>query len=209
MSASVCGVRRRYLGAHLDGSLLQTFSAGNPSLLQQARSLATREVRFDDSECVFTWRPGYTQVWSYVQVRIRLNFDANVSAADRAALPGRWKQGIETVWNNKGGAAHASETFCPFQFEVVFVTSGEHHQVRVVQGSGATNMGTWHTADSGNVAAHEFGHMRGNDDEYPDTTCPSRNPVSTGTVMDNNSNNVPLRMLGRLAGDLGSTAAAA
>jgi hypothetical protein len=207
MSASVSGVRRRYVGQHQDGSLLSTVMAGKPSVLQRMRDLAPREVRFDVSECIYSWSAAYSQTWSYIQIRIRLDFDSNVSAADRTALPTRWKTGIETVWNNKGGAAHASESFCPFQFEVVFVTSGEHHRVRVVQGSGATNMDTWHTADSGNVAAHEFGHMLGNPDEYTSSTCPSRSPVSTGTVMDNNSNTVPLRLLNRLAGDLGSAAA--
>ena len=206
MSASVAGVRRRYLGAHLNGGLRADMMAGQTSLLQRTRQLATHEVSFDDSECVYSWRPAYTQVWSYIQIRIRLNFDSGVSAADRAALPIRWKQGIENVWNNKGGVAGNGESFCGFQFEVQFVTSGEHHQVRVVQGSGATDMGIWHTVDSGNTAAHEFGHMMGNNDEYTSTACPSRNPVSTGTIMDNNSNNVPLRMLQPLADQLGSIA---
>jgi hypothetical protein len=206
MSASVAGVRRRYLGAQLNGSLRKDMMAGQASLLQRTRQLATHEVSFADSECTFGWQAAFTQVWSYIQIRIRLDFDSNVSAADRAALPIRWKQGIENVWNNKGGVAGHDESFCPFQFEVQFVTSGEHHQVRVVQGSGHTNMGVWHTVDSGNTAAHEFGHMMGNNDEYTDAACPNRSPVNTGTVMDNDSNNVPLRMLQPLADQLGSTA---
>ena len=67
---------------------------------------------------------------------------------------------------------------------VQFVTAGAHHNVRVIAGSGRSDMLNWHTTDSGNVAAHEVGHMLGNADEYADANCPSRSPVNTGTVMD-------------------------
>ena len=56
----------------------------------------------------------------------------------------------------------------------------------------------------GAVASHEFGHMLGNPDEYTSGTCPDRSPVNTGTVMDDNSNNIPLRLLQRLSDDLNS-----
>jgi len=46
---------------------------------------------------------------------------------------------------------------------------------------------TWDTNDSGDVASHEFGHMLGLVDEYPDPNCPNRSPVNTGTVMDDNT----------------------
>jgi hypothetical protein len=59
-------------------------------------------------------------------------------------------------------------------------------------------MTNWDTDDSGNVAAHEFGHMIGHPDEYADATCPARNPVSTGTVMDDNTETVA-RLYNRLA----------
>ncbi|MDD4906670.1 MAG: hypothetical protein PHD39_11000 [Methylobacter tundripaludum] len=84
------------------------------------------------------------------------------------------------------------------------MTSNPHHIVRVQTGPARSNMTLWDTMDTGNVAAHEFGHMHGNPDEYTDAACPGRNPVNTGTVMDNNSNNLPQRLMQRLADNVGS-----
>jgi hypothetical protein len=46
--------------------------------------------------------------------------------------------------------------------------------------------------------------MLGHPDEYTDANCPGRTPVNTGTVMDNNSNNVPARLMTRFATNIGS-----
>ena len=70
-------------------------------------------------------------------------------------------------------------------------------------------MSNWDTNDTGGVAAHEFGHMLGHVDEYPENPpCPDRDPVNTGTVMDNNSNNVPSRLMNRFANNIGSNVVA-
>jgi bacillopeptidase F (M6 metalloprotease family) len=69
-------------------------------------------------------------------------------------------------------------------------------------------MTTWDTQDTGAVAAHEFGHMLGLVDEYSDSNCPGRSPVNTGTIMDNNSNVVPDRMMTRFANNIGSNVVA-
>jgi bacillopeptidase F (M6 metalloprotease family) len=66
-------------------------------------------------------------------------------------------------------------------------------------------MSTWDTEDNGAIAAHEFGHMLGNPDEYTDRVCPNRNPVNTGTIMDDNTANIPDRMMKRFADNIGST----
>ena len=63
-----------------------------------------------------------------------------------------------------------------------------HLTVRVKRGDGRSNLSLWHTDDSGDVASHEFGHLLGHPDEYSeDDVCPNRNPVDTGTVMDDNT----------------------
>ena len=59
--------------------------------------------------------------------------------------------------------------------------------VRVLVGPNRSDMTNWDTMDTGDVASHEYGHMIGHPDEYASTTCPRRSPVSTGTVMDDNT----------------------
>jgi bacillopeptidase F (M6 metalloprotease family) len=55
------------------------------------------------------------------------------------------------------------------------------------------------------VAAHEFGHLIGNKDEYQaEGECRGRDPINTGTIMDNNTDNVPARMMQRFADNIGS-----
>ena len=66
-------------------------------------------------------------------------------------------------------------------------------------------MNNWYTDDDGDTAAHEFGHMIGHPDEYPDTHCPHRHPVNTGTIMDELGGTIPDRLLKRFADNLGST----
>ena len=68
-------------------------------------------------------------------------------------------------------------------------------------------MTTWDTSDTGAVASHEFGHMIGNPDEYTDANCPNRSPVNTGTITDDNSNNIPARLLQGLADNINSSVA--
>jgi hypothetical protein len=72
-------------------------------------------------------------------------------------------------------------------FDVQWVTNNPHHTVKVIRGPARSNMTTWDTQDTGDVAGHEFGHMLGLVDEYSDPVCPARSPVNTGTVMDDNT----------------------
>jgi hypothetical protein len=112
-----------------------------------------------------------------------------VSADEIANLRNVWRTGIENKWSNRFGCCNGNNCSCQcaLQFRVEWVTSNEHHRVRVRRGPARSNMTTWDTSDTGDVASHEFGHMIGHPDEYSDSACPSRSPVNTGTVMDDNT----------------------
>ena len=91
-------------------------------------------------------------------------------------------------------------------FKVHWVTTDPHHIVAVHSGSGRSDEGNWYVMDPPGVATHEFGHMLGFPDEYQDDDlCPGRSPVGTGTVMDNNSNFVPQRLIQFIPDAIGTT----
>jgi hypothetical protein len=143
------------------------------------------ERRFSRSECIFSWSAAFQQSCTAVTVRIRLVPDTGITAQELATLRATWEAGIEDKWSGHfvctGPYGNSTITF-----NARFVTSNAHHTVRVSRGPGQTVMTRWFTDDNGDTAAHEFGHMIGNQDEYVDSRCPNRSPVSTGTVMHNN-----------------------
>jgi hypothetical protein len=149
----------------------------------------TEEVRFSVSECVYGWTAAYAQRGTHITVRIRLVPDTGISAQTMATLRNAWQQGIEQKWGNRFGCCDTPgcDCQCPLTFSVEWVTSNEHHSVRVQVGPNRSDMTNWDTMDTGDVASHEFGHMLGHPDEYASSACPSRSPVSTGTVMDDNT----------------------
>ena len=207
MSLSVRGIARRFLNRTGVFSVRQVFFGGTGGIVmlrERLASLARQEISFDVSECVYAWTARYQQTWSHVRVRVQLNPDAVITAATMATLRTAWENGIENRWSNRWGIGRPGEITCPLTFDVEWVTSNAHHMVRVQTGPAQSNMTLWDTSDTGNVAAHEFGHMHGNPDEYTSAACPDRNPVNTGTVMDNNSNNLPQRLMQRLADNVGS-----
>lgn len=144
---------------------------------------AGQEISFSVAECVFGWTAAFVQAGTNVTARIRLNPDADVSASLLEEVKGRWKRGIEDKWSYRFGCGS-----CALTFQVVWTTVNPHLTVRVKKGGGRSNLGLWHTDDSGNVASHEFGHLLGHPDEYEeDDVCPDRSPANTGTVMDDNT----------------------
>lgn len=208
---SLKGIARKYGGITGGFSVVSNIFgissiSGSESLRVKLESMAQEEFSFSVSECIFGWTAAFEQTWTHIRVRIRLNPDADISAATMNTLRTTWQNGIESIWSNQWGCGRSGELTCALTFEVLWVNTDQHHTVRVNAGTKCfnamgnpmrcpTNKGRWHTNDSGNVAAHEFGHMLGHPDEYTDSDCPGRNPVNTGTVMDNNSANVPATLM--------------
>ena len=149
----------------------------------------TVEVSFAVNECSYGWTAAFAQQGTHITVRIRLVPDGGISADTMTTLRDTWKRGIEDKWSNRFGCCdnEACDCRCALTFGVEWVTSGEHHAVRVQVGPARSNMTNWDTMDTGDVASHEFGHMLGWPDEYSDGNCPNRSPVNTGSVMDDNT----------------------
>jgi hypothetical protein len=207
MGISVRGAARHALGRTGPISVRQVFLNGGTtaSFRSMVTTLVRQEVSFPVSECVFGWTTRYQQTWSDVVVRIRLNPDAGITEATMANLRTTWETTIQDRWSNRWAIGRPGESPLPIRFDVQWITANEHRVVRVRPGPERSNMGLWDTEDTGAVAAHEFGHMIGNPDEYAEPErCPDRSPVDTGTIMDNNSNIIPARLLTRLATNVGS-----
>ena len=145
------------------------------------------EVSFPVSECVYGWTARYLQSGTHVTVRIQLNPDAGITDATMNALRTTWRNGIIATWSNRFECRASNGARQPVTFDVQWVGSNAHHVVRVQPGPARSNMGLWDTNDTGDVSAHEFGHMLGHPDEYADAACPARSPVNTGTVMADNT----------------------
>jgi hypothetical protein len=150
---------------------------------------AAQEVSFAVSECIYGWTARFRQEGTNIRVRIRLAPDEDVTADELDELKERWKRGIEEKWSYRFLCCTRPDcdNRCALTFTVDWVDEGEHHRVRVRRGPERSNMTTWDTEDTGDVASHEFGHMLGHPDEYEDDNCPDRSPVNTGTVMDDNT----------------------
>lgn len=147
------------------------------------------------AECVYSWTAAYRQEGTHIIVRIQLVPDTGVTAQQIQNLSAMWEAAIENKWSNAFACCCSkvatSTIMCKnwgaLTFDVQWVNNNPHHTVTVSVGPGQTNMLNWDTADSGDVASHEFGHMIGLVDEYQRWNCPNRSPVNTGTVMDDNT----------------------
>jgi hypothetical protein len=205
---SLNGIVRQYLGRTKPYSVRDVLVQRN--LRSILESIATRERSFDYREncgggVTFGGTAAYQQVWTTVIVRINLIFDPSIPAITRNNLMTTWRDAIQSNWSFKWGCSSSGESTCRLIFEVQWTANNPHHTVQVVVGPSRSNMGKWDTMDSGAVASHEFGHMLGLLDEYSaPTECAMRNPINTGTIMDNNSSCFPSRLTTQFASNLGS-----
>jgi hypothetical protein len=157
------------------------------------------EAAFPVAECVYSWDAAYLQLGTHVVIRIQHILDPAVDPATLAALQTTWRTGIINKWSNIFDCTAPNGDRRPLTFDVEWVNSDAHHLVQVIPGPARSNMTSWDTSDTGAVASHEFGHMLGHSDEYPDPACPTRSPVNTGTVMHDNTETVS-RHYQRIAG---------
>jgi hypothetical protein len=103
-----------------------------------------------------------------VIVRIRLfNDPGNERDAISDEAVSRWERGINEHWNGKFRFRHGGTRLDVYFVPVfVFYDDSAHHSVRVLPGDERSARTKWYEDDSGETAAHEFGHMIGNADEY-------------------------------------------
>jgi hypothetical protein len=144
------------------------------------------------SECIYGWTAAYRVTEERdcrlrVVVRIRLEPDADVTAAQLQAAQAIWEPAIEQAWTGRF-ELHRANGRCTcrlyaVELDVQWVASGEHHVVQVHAGSGRADMGNFFLNNTGGTAAHEVGHMLGNADEYTDPACPARTVTSDNSIM--------------------------
>lgn len=214
---SLKGVARRYGGLSGNFSVLKdvygllSSPIASISLRSKLESMAREEHLYTLSQCggLQSCTVAFEQTWTHITVRLMLDPDTGITNTTLNNLRNTWKNGIENTWSNRWGCRTPGELTCTLTFEVQWVTTNQHFFVRVRPGPETSSVGnhgraTWDTLDTGAVASHEFGHMIGNRDEYLDSNCPDRDPADTGTVMDNNTNIVPARMMRLFAYNIGS-----
>lgn len=153
---------------------------------------APSEVSEPRSECIYGWTSRYQMIEERecvlrVVLRIRLNPDAGISQQDLQTARDTWEQGIEQRWSGRFPIERRSGDCACARYRVTvdlqWVTTGEHHVVRVRPGSGRADMANWFITSTGGTAAHEAGHMLGYADEYADAACPNRIVTSDGSIM--------------------------
>ncbi len=145
-----------------------------------------RERRFYSmSSGPYSWSPIYDIEFVseelHIYTSIYLSGTGAVTQQDIDSLEPIWESGIEGGWNGQYQILHDNTYYYDILYDVSFVdtwTSGvDHYQVQVRPGPERSNMLLWDTEDTGQVAAHEYGHMVGNYDEYNGGATDPSNPI--------------------------------
>ncbi len=117
------------------------------------------------------YRLGLTASKLVVSVVIKLKPKAGVKDDKIEELKKRWLTGIQGVWNDQMMADNGKGKSYDIAFRPLFVDKDSkqtvHFVVDVHNKDQRSDVGNWDTYDKGSeTAAHEFGHMLGNKDEY-------------------------------------------
>jgi hypothetical protein len=172
------------------------------------RLFAPNEFSEARSECIYGWTAAFRitedrECVLTITLRIRLNPDAGVTQQQLQAAQTTWEQAIEQAWSGRFRIRRRNGNCACEEYRVVvdvqFVTTNEHHVVRVRAGSGRADMTNWFITSTGGTAAHEAGHMFGNADEYADPACPARTVTSDNSIMQTTSGTVRPRHYERFA----------
>jgi len=108
---------------------------------------------------------------SELRVIVRIRFVRANAPADTFYLSDekhrQWRSGIEAAWNNRFIATNG-RTRLNIIFVPTFIDHNPHFEVTIIESPSfvRSNETNWWLGDDGNLAAHEFGHMVGNPDEY-------------------------------------------
>jgi len=173
---------------------------------------ADKEVTGHVVDGIYGWDYKYLQRGDELTLKLKLSPDPNVTKEELEELKRRWRHGIENKWSEKFGCCDKSDindgkcvgcSYSTVMLNVEFVEEGEYATIRVRRGPARSNYTTWDTADTDDVAAHEIGHHLGLKDEYQAPSVPTRTPVNTGSVMDNNTGSSEKRHYEAICGNIG------
>jgi hypothetical protein len=132
-----------------------------------------KEAMYDEGEVKkYTGERNYelVRLTNSVRVIVRINLTedpANTTTGATDDVVGKWEAAISKRWNNKFRLRCASKTL-DLWFVPVFVYHDDnaHFQVKVTADNQRADETNWHSLRDPDHAAHEFGHMLGNPDEY-------------------------------------------
>jgi hypothetical protein len=172
---SVVGIRQA-IASQFEGSQnedLQRALQEQHGVRAEAAGIGGKRVHYEDGALEkYTGAGAFELVRmnSHVRVIVRIklyndrNNERNVISNESIQ---RWEEGINRYWNGKfrlrNGARALDVYFLPV---FVFYDDSAHHDVRVLPGDERSARLRWYADDSADTAAHEFGHMIGNPDEY-------------------------------------------
>jgi hypothetical protein len=125
-----------------------------------------------------------------VTQKVRLIPDADVTAVDVAAVQAAAETAFGAMWDRRFIFTDASRNEQLFlRLHVQWVTSGEHNSVRLHNGQGRMNSGSWVTGATTRPIryAHELSHLMGLLDEYQDATAVNRQTATSSGVHDDHS----------------------